>query len=123
MIDSIKEHYPMNKKRISVSQKRQITIPVDFFNKLGIENEVECYIQNGSIIVRPVHENAGGEFSEQILSDLISQGLSGEKLLNRFKEVNRQIRPAVEKMLEEAEQIAKGQLPYASYEDVFGSEN
>ena len=47
----------MQKKRISVSQKRQITIPIEFYNKIGIENEVECYIQNNSIVIRPVIEN------------------------------------------------------------------
>ena len=35
---------PMLKKRISVSQKRQITILIEFFNSLNIEKEVECYL-------------------------------------------------------------------------------
>ena len=68
---------PMSKKRISVSQKRQITIPIEFFNRIGIEKEVECYVQNNTIVIRPVRES-GGEFDEQILADLISQGLSGK---------------------------------------------
>jgi bifunctional DNA-binding transcriptional regulator/antitoxin component of YhaV-PrlF toxin-antitoxin module len=37
---------PVLKNRVSVSQKRQITIPVEFYNSLGIEKEVECYVQN-----------------------------------------------------------------------------
>ena len=43
----------MFKKRISVSQKRQITIPIEFYNDVGIEKEVECYIQNNTIVIRP----------------------------------------------------------------------
>ena len=59
----------MFKKRISVSQKRQITIPIEFYNDVGIEKEVECYIQDNAIVIRPVRES-GGEFDEQILPDL-----------------------------------------------------
>lgn len=108
----------MDKKRISVSQKRQITIPIEFFNSLGIEKEVECYVHNNAIIIRPVRDS-GGEFDEEILADLIAQGLTGEELLQKFKETRRQIRPAVERMLEEATVAAEGKGQYATYTDVF----
>jgi bifunctional DNA-binding transcriptional regulator/antitoxin component of YhaV-PrlF toxin-antitoxin module len=111
---------PMIIKRISVSQKRQITIPIEFYNSIGIDKEVECYVQNNAIVIRPVHES-GGEFDEQILADLISQGLSGQELLDKFKEARRQVRPAVESLLEEARLAAQGQTSSDSYEDVFGS--
>jgi len=111
---------PMIIKRISVSQKRQITIPIEFYNSIGIDKEVECYVQNNAIVIRPVHES-GGEFDEQILADLISQGLSGQELLDKFKEARRQVRPAVESLLAEARLAAQGQTSSDSYEDVFGS--
>lgn len=110
---------PMIIKRISVSQKRQITIPIEFYNSIGIDKEVECYVQNNAIVIRPVHES-GGEFDEQILADLISQGLSGQELLDKFKEARRQVRPAVESLLEEARLAAQGQTSSDRYEDVFG---
>jgi len=112
---------PMIKKRISVSQKRQITIPIEFYNSVGIDKEVECYIQNNAIVIRPVRES-GGEFDEQILADLITQGLSGQELLDKFKETRRQVRPAVERLLDEARLAAQGQASNDSYEDVFGTE-
>lgn len=111
----------MFKKRISVSQKRQITIPIEFYNDVGIEKEVECYIQNNAIVIRPVRES-GGEFDEEILADLISQGLSGEELLTRFKETRKKIRPAVEGLIAEAELAAKGKSKYSTYDDIFGAE-
>ncbi|EGW37860.1 AbrB/MazE/SpoVT family DNA-binding domain-containing protein [Desulfosporosinus sp. OT] len=111
----------MLKKRISVSQKRQITIPIEFYNEVGIEKEVECYIRNNTIVIRPVRES-GGEFDEQILADLISLGLSGEELLTKFKETRKKIRPAVEGLITEAELAAKGQNNYSTYDDVFGTE-
>lgn len=111
----------MIKKRISVSQKRQITIPIEFYNSVGIDKEVECYVQNNAIVIRPVRESSG-EFDEQILADLITQGLSGQELLDKFKETRRQVRPAVERLLNEARLATQGQASSDSYEDVFGSE-
>ncbi|MBO8158463.1 AbrB/MazE/SpoVT family DNA-binding domain-containing protein [Thermosyntropha sp.] len=112
----------MLKKRISVSKKRQITIPIEFFNRLGIEKEVDCYLQNDAIIIRPVRENTG-EFDEQILADLISQGLSGTELLEKFKEMRRKVRPAVERLLDEAYLATAGKASFFTYEDVFGEED
>jgi len=106
----------MLKKRISVSQKRQITIPLEFFNNLGIKNEVDCFIQNNQLIIKPAQDS--GEFDEQILSDLISQGLSGEELLVKFKETRRHVRPAVESLLAEGERVAKGEGEYFTLGDL-----
>lgn len=111
----------MQRKRIAVSQKRQITIPVDFYNEIGIENEVECYVRDNAIVIRPVRDN-GDAFSEEILGDLIAQGFSGDELLSKFKNMRRQVRPAVEEMLAEAELAADGEAPFSTYEDVFGRE-
>lgn len=110
------------KKRISVSRKRQITIPIEFFKSIGVDKEVDCYLQNNAIVIRPVYENMG-EFDEQILADLISQGLSGQKLLTKFKQIRHQIRPAVESLLKEANLAAEGKAPFSTYEDVFGSKD
>ena len=112
---------PLMRKRISVSQKRQITIPIDFFNAIGVGAEVECYLRDNALIIRPVREE-GGAFDEEILADLISQGFAGNELLAKFKETRRQIRPAVEHLLDEAVQAAAGQAPSSAFEDVFGTE-
>jgi bifunctional DNA-binding transcriptional regulator/antitoxin component of YhaV-PrlF toxin-antitoxin module len=111
----------MQRKRIAVSQKRQITIPIDFYNEVGIEAEVECYVRDNAIVIRPVRDD-GGAFAEEILGDLIAQGFSGDDLLSKFKNMRRQIRPAVEEMLTEAELAADGKAPFSTYEEVFGRE-
>lgn len=110
----------VHKKRIAVSGKRQITIPIEFYNQLGIEREVECYVKNGCMIVRPASEAANGAFAEEILRDLIEQGLSGEALLAQFKQANRGIRPAVERMIAEADAIGAGEVSAADMRSVFG---
>ena len=112
----------MDRKRVSISAKRQITIPQKFFSQLGFESEAECMIRGNEIVIRPVKQEMGGEFAEMILADLIARGYTGEQLLAEFKKEQRKIRPAVEEMLSDAELAAEGKIDSFSYEDVFGSE-
>ena len=93
----------MESKKVSISSKRQITIPQKFFTLLGFNTEAECIMRGNELVLRPVKENTSGEFAEQILADLIRQGYSGEELLEKFKQTQRKIRPAVEAMLAEAD--------------------
>ena len=106
----------VDRKVLSISSKRQITIPQKFYQTLGI-------VHGNELIIRPVKTVSGGEFAEQILAELIDEGLSGEALLSKFKERQAQIRPAAEAMLRNAEEIANGNAPFETYEDVFGSED
>ncbi|MDR2903288.1 MAG: AbrB/MazE/SpoVT family DNA-binding domain-containing protein [Clostridiales bacterium] len=112
----------MERKIISVSVKRQLTIPQKYFDALGFDNEAECILQDGYLLIRPVRDTGGGEFSEQILADLISQGYHGSDLLEKFKEQSRGIRPAVEKLLKEADAFAKSGEGRATMDELFGAE-
>lgn len=66
------------------------------------------------------NKEIGGEFAEQILADLISQGYSGEALLREFKKLQKMVRPAVEEMLLDAQKAARGEIETSSFEDIFG---
>src|SRR5215469_4773471 len=104
----------IERKIISISEKRQITIPQKYYAVLGFDNEAECILQDGTLLIRPVRDTDGETFSEQILTDLIKQGYEGKALLAKFKEQSRAIRPAVKKLLEEADVFAKsgkGRIP------------
>ena len=107
-------------KRVSISSKRQFTIPQKFFAMLGFTTEAECIIRGNELIVRPARQYAGGEFAEQILADLIEQGVEGAELLKQFKAKQAQVRPAVEAMIAEAEEVAHGNGEYFTYNDIFG---
>ncbi len=109
-------------KRIAVSEKRQITIPIDYYKVLGIEDEVDCQLHGDAIIIRPAQE-LSGEFDEQILAELIAKGYSGQDLLSKFKEARRKIGPAVKRMLNEAELAAEDKTECSAYEDLFETEN
>ncbi len=112
----------MERKILSISSKRQITIPQKFYQTLGFGSEAECVVHGNELIIRPIKTVSGGEFAEQILSDLIQEGFSGEKLLSEFKKRQAQIRPAAKAMLSNAAKIAEGNATFETYEDVFGTE-
>lgn len=118
----MKGSVPMEMKKVSISAKRQITIPQKFFTMLGFDAEAECMVRGNELVIRPVKANTGGEFAEQILADLISQGYSGNELLDRFKKTQKEMRPAVEAMLVEAKKAAASKSGYETYDDVFGTE-
>lgn len=113
----------MEKKIVSISSKRQITIPQKFFALLGFDTEAECVVRGNELIIRPAKTNAGGEFAEYILADLIAQGLSGNELLTEFRKKQAKVRPAVEAMIADADEVAMGNGEYSTYDDIFKPED
>ncbi len=109
----------MERKIISVSGKRQITIPQKYFEALQFGNEAECILQNNAIVIRPIRETTENDFAEQILADLINQGYSGQELLTKFKEISKKITPAFNQLLNEAALIAKGEIDGVTMADLF----
>ena len=118
-----KEKNIMRPKRISVSRKRQITIPLEYCKALNIENEVECIMKNNSIIIRPVIDTSQDNFADLILEDLIKEGYKGKKLLEEFKIRKEKIRYAIKDMQEEADKVAEDETPYRTMEEIFNEED
>lgn len=118
------EKAPIEKRRINISSKRQITIPSKYYDAMGLSNEIDCIYSNNMLILTPVR-NEDFQFAEEILSDLIEQGYSGQKLLNKFKRISHKIRPAVEKLIEEADALAEvSSLNYIDRTDeIFGADD
>ena len=110
-------------KKISISVKRQITIPQQYFESLGFGSEAVCELKDNGIFIRPVKAETSGEFDEFILADLIEQGLEGKELRTKFKETRKQIRPAVEKMLDDGRKLAESDKGKLSFDELFGSED
>ena len=121
MLAKIMERGHMDRKIISVSQKRQITIPLKFFKQLGLETEVECFVKDDTIVIRPFH-NTHDDFSVEILKDLVAKGVSGDELVRQFEVETKNIRTAIGNMTAEAERIATGESPAATFDDVFGED-
>ena len=115
-------HIALDKKRIRISSKRQITIPMKFHALLGMSNEVDCHVRNGALIITPIRPEPTGEFAEEILADLVAQGLSGKQLLDKFAETNRKVRPAVQALIAEADKVATAPGNPSQLAEIFGCE-
>ena len=110
----------LDKKRISITSKRQLTIPQKFYSELGFGSEAMCTLLDGALVIDPVESVPSGEFDDLILADLIKEGYEGDALLAKFKARRARVRPDVEMLLQQAEDAAKGIGEYATYEEVFG---
>ena len=108
-----------DRRIVRVSGKRQITIPLKYFQSLGLGDQVECSLEDGALVIRPLSQE-GNEFSVEILKDLVAQGLTGDALIQKFSEQSQQIKAAIRNILDEAEDIASGKKPAAGMKDIFG---
>jgi len=111
----------MERKIINVTGKRQITIPLRFYEKLGFGKEIECSVTDDAVILRPLAYN-DDNFTMEILKDLVSQGYSGDKLIAKFAEQRADIRKAVKIMIDEADEIAAGKRKSVTTKDIFGED-
>ncbi len=109
-------------KKISVSVKRQIIIPIEYYNALNIGDEVECMMVDDSIIIKPVKNNSLDEYSEFILKDIIEEGYKKEEILEEFKKRRNELKYAAKEMMKEMDKVAEESEKYATMEDIFGEE-
>jgi len=115
------ENAVMDRKIISVTGKRQITIPLKFYEKLRFGKEVECFLTADAVVLRPLTA-PDDSFTMEILKDLISQGYGGDELLTKFAEQRAKIKKAISVLIDEADEIAEGKRLGATTKDIFGEE-
>ena len=116
------EKVKVKSKKISVSVKRQITIPIEYYNALNIGDEVECMMVDNSIVIKPVKDNSLDEYSEFILKDIIEEGYKKEEILEEFKKRRNELKYAAKEMVKELDKVAEEPEKYATMEDIFGEE-
>lgn len=112
----------LERKIVSISPKRQITIPQKFFRKLGFGSEAECILRGSEIIIRPAKTMSSGAYSEYILEDLLKEGYTGDSLLEEFKIRYQEIDSSLESLIAEADAAAEGTGDYVTMEELFGEE-
>jgi hypothetical protein len=54
------------------------------------------------------------------LKDLVSQGYSGDELLEKFAHQRQKIKTAINSLINEADEIAEGKRTSASTKEIFG---
>ena len=111
----------MDRKIINITGKRQVTIPLRFYERLRFGKEVECVLTDDAIVIRPLSSPDEG-FTMEILKDLVSQGYSGDQLLTKFAEQRQNISKAISILINEADEIAEGKRKGATTEEIFGEE-
>ena len=79
-----------NRKIINITGKRQITIPLRFYEKLKFEKEIECILKDDCIIIRPL-QTVDEDATREILQDLIAKGYSGYELLSKYDELRQNV--------------------------------
>lgn len=102
-------------KTIAISSKNQITIPSKIMEFLGFGKEAKIRTDGNSLIITPVRED-NFNFSDLILEDLIKEGYEGENLLKEFKLRTGKIKPALDKIIKEAE------ISTTTTQDIFGDD-
>lgn len=110
----------MDKKIVSISSKRQITIPQRYFDMLGFADSAECFIRDNELVLRPLNRNYDGEVASQILEQLISSGLSGKELLKQFKIEQAKAQSNVEKIISVLEKRVSEDDGYESAAEELG---
>lgn len=100
-----------SKRRVKISQQRQLSIPKDFYQALGLADEAVMEFTGKEIVIRPATFEEV-DFSEDILQDLIAKGLSGQELLQQFKKVKANVPAALHALEQETLQqpVIKGSL-------------
>ena len=109
----------VDRKIVSVTGNRQITIPIRYYNALNFGKEAECLLTDDAVVIRPLFAS-DDSFTMEILKDLVSQGYSGNELIEKVESQRGRIRGAVETLIDEADKIAAGKRKSATTEDVFG---
>ena len=117
----VMENAIMERKIINVTGKRQVTIPLKFYEQLSFGKEVECLLTEDAILLRPL-SHSDDNFTMEILRDLVSQGISGDELLTKFAEARKDIKKAVGLLIDEADEIASGTRNSATTKDIFGED-
>ena len=111
----------MERKIINVTGKRQITIPLRFYEKLRLGKEVECLLTEDAVVIRPL-SSADDNFTMEILKDLVSLGYSGDDLLDEFAKQRSNIKKGISVLIKEADEIAAGKRTSVTTKDIFGEE-
>jgi bifunctional DNA-binding transcriptional regulator/antitoxin component of YhaV-PrlF toxin-antitoxin module len=118
---SVMERGLMERKIINVTEKRQITIPLKFYERLNFGKEVECFLADGAVVIRPL-STSDDNFAIEILKDLVAQRYGGNELIDKFAEQQGNIKKAINMLINEADEIAAGTRKGATTQDIFGHE-
>lgn len=71
-----------------ITSKRQLTIPKDFYDKLGLSTDIEIILDSGELRIRKYNgiEDSHDNFSDLILKSILDEGIEGkDEILKEFR--------------------------------------
>lgn len=75
-------------RRVKISSKRQITIPVDIYERQGFAEYALLSETPDGLVIQPIElTDDDEELTVRLLRFLIEQGCEGEELLQRYSEM------------------------------------
>lgn len=77
-------------KKIKISGQRHLVIPKEYYDALGIGEEVTIELHEGQLVIKPVVK-VDEDFAENLLEELIAAGFNGEELVAKFKDVKQMV--------------------------------
>ncbi len=101
---AVKGEYGLDNYRIiTITDKRQITIPKQIYDELKLKSgKVKCYVSDGKIIVEPFQSSSFWDFSSNILKDLVAEGYQGPDLIKEFDSRRQMVKESFALMVDEA---------------------
>ncbi|GED33702.1 AbrB/MazE/SpoVT family DNA-binding domain-containing protein [Brevibacillus centrosporus] len=98
-------------KKITVTGKRQITIPKSFFDHLGFGTTVAAYLRDGGIFLEPVKEDANTTIdfdTREIVREAIAEGLTGDELADEISRRIIELNKLMDRRIQEFERDMSG---------------
>ncbi len=101
---AVKGEYVLDNYRIiTITDKRQITIPKQIYDELKLKSgKVKCYVSDGKIIIEPFQSSSFWDFSSNILKDLVAEGYQGPDLIKEFDSRRQMVKESFALMVDEA---------------------
>jgi bifunctional DNA-binding transcriptional regulator/antitoxin component of YhaV-PrlF toxin-antitoxin module len=108
-------------REITVTSKRQITIPKSFFDRLAIEETLVAYLLDDGIFLKPARKDDSvyAEDVEEIIRDVVREGYSGEELVAELARRLNEYNKFIERRIQEFERDLKSDSVSEDTEDEF----
>ena len=96
-------------RRIKISSKRQITIPVDIYNRMGFSEYALITETDNGMMIQPMElADDDEQLTIQLLRYLIDKGCEGDELLRMYKELKPKFTSYYKAIERSEEDIAAG---------------
>ena len=98
-------------RRVKVSSKRQITIPIDIYERQGFGEYALLTETEAGLIVEPMRlVDNDEELTVKLLRYLIEQGCEGEELLRKYEELKPQFKSFYQAVMRSEKAIDEGRV-------------